>query len=104
MNTTLIKNAEVVFPGDGVREADLLIQDGKIVAINPEAATIPTSCSEVDVDGCLLTPGLVDIHTHGIHKHLYEQAAVHLLLGSEILPSYGTTSVLPTLYTVMSRC
>jgi N-acetylglucosamine-6-phosphate deacetylase len=103
MNATLIKNAQVVFPGDGVRQADLLIQDKKIVAIDPESAAIPPLCSEVDVDGCLLTPGLVDIHTHGIHKHLYEQGAEHLLLGSEVLLSYGTTSVLPTLYTVMSR-
>ena len=34
---------------------------------------------------------------------LYERGEEDLSMGSEVLPRYGTTCVLPTLYTVMSR-
>ena len=53
--------------------------------------------------GALLTPGLIDIHCHGIHQYLYEAQPKDILDAAAVLPHYGTTCVLPTLYTVMNR-
>jgi len=44
----------------------------------------------------------VDIHTHGIGPHLYEQSPEALLAATEFLARFGTTTVLPTLYTTLT--
>ena len=42
---------------------DLLIENGKIAAI-AERIDAPEGCEIVDAAGCLVTPGLMDAHTH----------------------------------------
>jgi N-acyl-D-aspartate/D-glutamate deacylase len=47
--------------GGAVREADVAVRDGKIVAVGK----VPGSArEEIDAKGLLVTPGFVDIHTH----------------------------------------
>ncbi len=42
-------------------KADVAVHDGRIVAVGPVDARGTT---EIDAQGCLVTPGFVDIHTH----------------------------------------
>ena len=102
MQSLLIYNATIVTPGESVRQGRLLVTEGRIAAIDPDERDLRPPYEHIDADGDLLTPGLVDIHTHGIHTALYERGEEDLQMGSEILPTYGTTCVLPTLYSVMS--
>jgi N-acetylglucosamine-6-phosphate deacetylase len=44
-----------------------------------------------------LTPGLIDVHTHGIHRFRYEAGAGELKQAVAQLGAYGCTCVLPTL-------
>jgi dihydroorotase len=46
---------------DGIRESDLLIREGRIAAPGDVASKGVTA---VDVSGCIVTPGFVDLHTH----------------------------------------
>jgi dihydroorotase len=46
---------------DGTRQADLLISAGRI-ASSVEGA--PKGATVLDVSGCIVTPGFVDLHTH----------------------------------------
>lgn len=103
MSATYIENALVVRPGIGVKRGSVLLAEGKISAFDPPPESLPDSCERVCADGCLLTPGLIDVHTHGIHEHLFERSPEDLIAGTELLPRYGTTSVLPTLYRVLNR-
>ena len=52
----------------GRRRADVLIRDGIVVAVGPsiDSAIDPATDSAValDASGCLVAPGLVDLHTH----------------------------------------
>ncbi|MGL6224290.1 MAG: amidohydrolase, partial [Steroidobacteraceae bacterium] len=60
---TLIRNATVL-DGAGRRldGADVLIRDGKIVAVGPG---LPGGdATEVDARGRWVTPGLIDVHSH----------------------------------------
>jgi dihydroorotase len=47
----------------GERRADLLVEDGRIAAVEAGLDT-PRGATVLDAGGCLVTPGLVDLHTH----------------------------------------
>ena len=61
---TIFKNANI-YDGDGKEfiETDIIIQDGKIIAIGKE---LPRSNELITVDatGKWITPGIIDIHSH----------------------------------------
>lgn len=97
----LIENATLVRPGEWSGSGSILVVAGEIAKFNPAPDQIPESCERFDAEGALLTPGLVDIHTHGIHEFSYERDPQDLVEGVARLPRYGTTTVLPTFYNVM---
>ena len=103
MTATLITHARIVYPGQRIAPGQLLLQDGRIAAIDPAPAAVPADATRVDAGGRLLTPGLIDVHTHGVGHHLYENSPEDLLAGLAFLGRFGTTGVLPTLYRVMNR-
>lgn len=63
MKKLLIKNGLLLSPEDGLYQMkkDILIENGKIVKI---ADQIDTEAEIVDCTDCMVTPGLIDIHTH----------------------------------------
>lgn len=67
--TTLIKHAHLKpITAPDLEDADLLIVDGKIAAIGPNLEA-PAEAELFDASGCLVTPGLMDAHTHiGLHN------------------------------------
>jgi len=47
----------------GERRLDVLVRDGRIVAVE-EAIDAPSGATVLDSAGCIISPGLVDLHTH----------------------------------------
>ncbi len=97
MNAQLLRNARLVFPGEGIFPGSLLLSGGKIAAVNPHEVLEGTD--EIDCAGNLLTPGLIDLHTHGIGHDFYDPGlgASRFAAALASLPQYGTTCVAPTL-------
>jgi allantoinase len=60
MAELVIRNAMVVTPS-GVVRADIGVEDGAIAAIGPE---LQGAAEEIDANGLLALPGLIDIHVH----------------------------------------
>jgi len=59
----VIRGGDVVDPANGIAERrDVAVTNGKIAAISPEIAD--SAVHVVDATGCVVTPGLVDLHTH----------------------------------------
>jgi len=62
MATLLIQNGTILDPSQKLeRKADLLLHDGKIAQIG---SNLGKTDRVIDAAGCLVTPGLIDIHVH----------------------------------------
>src|ERR1035438_3065611 len=97
MSVQLLANARIVLPGEQMLSGSVLIDDGKIVAINP--VETPESASRIDCRDGLLTPGLIDMHTHGIQRYCYhcDQPTAEFAAALRVLPQYAQTCVVPTI-------
>jgi N-acetylglucosamine-6-phosphate deacetylase len=65
-------NGRIVLPDAIVDDRALVIEDSRIVAISGRDAIGPET-SPIDVGGRLITPGLIDIHTHGALGHTFNE-------------------------------
>lgn len=67
MTTWLISNVRAVLRDRIVEDAEVLIEDGKIVGISEkkEDAADSSALQRLDGQGHLLIPGMIDVHIHG---------------------------------------
>ncbi|HEX8523984.1 MAG TPA: dihydroorotase [Tepidisphaeraceae bacterium] len=62
MGTLLITNGTILDPAQAMeRKADILLRDGKVAQIGTQLGKADET---IDATGCLVTPGLMDIHVH----------------------------------------
>ncbi|MFO1476723.1 MAG: dihydroorotase [Verrucomicrobiota bacterium] len=66
MNSLLLAGGRVIDPAQRLdTSADLLIVNGKIAAVGPDAAArAPKDAERLDVSGLVVCPGLIDLHVH----------------------------------------
>jgi dihydroorotase len=48
----------------GTQVADVLIQDGVVATIGSKISSVPAGTVVLDASGCVVAPGLVDLHAH----------------------------------------
>ena len=66
MNSLLLTGGRVIDPANHLDSlSDVLIVDGKIAVIGPDAASkAPEGCERMNVNGLVVCPGLIDLHVH----------------------------------------
>ncbi len=65
--TTLRNIGRLWSPGEPVRtQVEVVIEDGRIAAVQPTGTAAPGR-DDFDCRGLLLTPGLIDAHTHPLY-------------------------------------
>lgn len=78
MGIKAIVNAKIVTCFCGVIDKGILLWDdnnGKIIYCGNEAGIIPEQAQILNMDGCVITPGFIDAHTHiGIQESITETA------------------------------
>lgn len=99
MGTLLFKNARIITP-TGIEDGEVLV-DGTRIAEVVFGGTIEVEADRVvDVKGRYLSPGFIDIHTHGAGgadfmdgtlEDIYQACHTHM--------KHGTTSIMPTTIT-----
>jgi len=94
MNALLLTRGRVIDPANKIDQtADVLLVDGKIAAIGPEAATkAPANVERIDVAGKVVCPGLIDMHVH--LREPGQSAKETIETGSRAAVAGGFTSVL----------
>lgn len=92
-------NARVYTPYTCVAPATVVIEDGRIVAVGrSDALTPPSGARVTDLRGLWLTPGLIDVHIHGLLGH--DVMGEGLVEVARHLPRFGVTAFLPTTLTL----
>jgi len=92
-----ITNGRLVLPHTIVTDRTLLIKDGKILGFDAPDH-VGMEFERVDAGGRYVTPGLIDIHTHGALGHSFDEpdeAAWEIITAENL--RRGVTSLLATL-------
>jgi N-acetylglucosamine-6-phosphate deacetylase len=91
----VVSGGDLILSGHVVSEGSLIIDGGRIMAIEPGRVD-PAGATIVDATDCYVAPGFVDVHMHGLHGHdtLDGDGAVARI--AALLPRYGVTAFCPT--------
>ncbi|MEJ2687645.1 MAG: amidohydrolase/deacetylase family metallohydrolase [Gammaproteobacteria bacterium] len=61
----VLKGGHVIDPASGLdTHADVVVEGWRIAAVGPDAGAAYPGAEIIDATDCLVTPGLIDIHTH----------------------------------------
>jgi N-acetylglucosamine-6-phosphate deacetylase len=94
-----IGNGPIITPDKILSGSCLLVENGKILAIEPADTSFPDS-RMIDVQGHYISPGFIDIHVHGGGGFDFMDGTVEAYLNiAQTHAKHGTTSMLPTTLT-----
>ena len=95
MTSYLLQNAAAVLPDGKLENANILIENGRIVSISPDKSRADQI---IDLSNQTLSAGFIDVHIHGaVGVDVNEADADGLLLIAGFLARNGVTAWLPTL-------
>lgn len=93
---TAIVNGRLVLPY-GVREGSILIEDGRIADVTIGQSPSPSDAEVIDAGGRYVSPGFIDMHTHGAGGYDFMDGTVDDIYGAcRAHLEHGTTTILPT--------
>ena len=93
----ILKNAEIFDKDFNRVKADIRVEDGKIAEIKENIC----GDDEIDFTGCVIIPGLIDVHIHGCGGEDFSDSKPETLpTMSKTLASFGVSSFCPTTMTL----
>lgn len=94
--TTAIINGNVILP-DGLCRGILVLEDGRIKGIQNN---IPAGAEVIDAEGNYVSPGFIDMHTHGAGGADFMDCTVEAYItAARMHAMHGTTLLYPTTLT-----
>ena len=95
-----IRGGKVVTPLDSFEQADVLIEDGKVVAVGPGLARGDVA-ETIDAEDHIVAPGYIDVHVHGSAGYDTMDGTREAIEGmAKFFATRGVTSFCPTTLTV----
>lgn len=98
---TAITNGKFILDGEIKTGFTLLISGSRIVSVSPtENAAESNTAADVEIDagGLYVSPGFIDIHTHGGNGHDFLDGTPEAYTGAAAFHArHGTTALCPTL-------
>ena len=100
MNKTIIINGRIVLPEGVLADGCVEFADGKITAVKEGPYNGQATGTIINAQGNYVSPGFIDIHTHGAGGHDFMDGTVEAYLGAaQMHARHGTTALLPTTLT-----
>ena len=97
---TCIKNARVFTPYRMIDCGYVVFEGKKITAVGAGDPELPENCTVLDAGGSYVSPGFIDIHTHGGGGYDFMDGTVEAYLSAVRMHlKHGTTTILPTTMT-----
>ena len=101
MVTTALTNGKIIV-ADRTFDGVLVIEDGIIKGI---FGSVPAGAEVIDCDGCYVSPGFIDMHTHGAGGSDFMDGTVDAFLTAARMHAvHGTTLLYPTTLTSTNEC
>ncbi len=91
----LLTGARVVDARRDLPDAWVRVSGGLIAEVGTGPA--PYATERLDLDGAILTPGLIDLHVHGGGGHAFDDGAAAITAGVAAHRRHGTTATLVSL-------
>ncbi|MEN6420288.1 MAG: N-acetylglucosamine-6-phosphate deacetylase, partial [Clostridiaceae bacterium] len=93
---TAILHGRVITPFQVIEDGSIIIENGKILAVLDDSSAVAAD-DVFDADGLYVSPGFIDIHTHGGGGFDYMDGTLEAFVGAaKTHLRYGTTSLTPT--------
>jgi len=93
-NRLLVFNGKIIAESGVVERGYVLTENGKIVSIGDNWENIKYD-KKVDAKGLIISPGFVDMHTHGImDTNFLESNSNQIVQGLKAYTEYGVTTVI----------
>ena len=91
----VLSKGDVVLPDRVLSEGTIIIDAGRIAAIETGAVDIARATT-IDASDCYVVPGFVDVHVHGVDGHDTLDGGDAIAQIASRLPRYGVTGFCPT--------
>lgn len=79
-----------------IQGASVVIDGSRVARIESKPRADPSGARTVDVSGCYVVPGFIDVHVHGVAGHDTLDGDDAIARIAERLPRYGVTAFCPT--------
>lgn len=101
MTSTILHAARALTPLKEIRDAAVVIEDGRITSIAPRAEiAAPAGSKEISARDATLVPGFVDVHVHGAGGYdVMSSTEESLSTIASTVARHGTTSLVATTVT-----
>lgn len=96
MTRTLLTGADVVFPDRVAAGHTLVLEDGRVAAVTSGLRSVGDGERRVDLTGCVILPGFIDVHVHGVLGRDVQDGPGVIAAIARDLPKFGVTAFCPT--------
>lgn len=92
----IVLSGGAVVLSDRVQEPGSVIVDGDRIAAIEAGRVAPAGAQVIDTSGCLVVPGFIDVHVHGVEGLDTLDGGTVVSEIAHTLPRYGVTAFCPT--------
>lgn len=91
----VLAGGDIVLPDRVLPGGSLLVEGTRIASVEPGPAD-PAGAVRIDVTGCYVVPGFIDVHVHGVERIDTLDGGEAIAAIAARLPRYGVTAFCPT--------